>query len=283
VRIHYDVHGDPSHVAPTVVLVQGLGLSSRFWFDQADRLSREPDRWRVLTVDNRGVGRSDKPLGPYTMPRMADDIAAVLDHARVDRAYVVGLSLGGMIAQHVALRHPSRVAGLVLVATSAGFPHIRMPTAGALASFLSLPISGRLSKKKVDRSFARLLLGEKDLSRRGELLAGWPEALRTDRASLRIYVSHFVAMMIHSTGFRLGRVACPTVVVTGDDDILLPHHNSRMLARLMPGAHLEVVRGSGHIVPASDPECVRRALARLRTMSAGPSARQIDSAPVRSR
>jgi 3-oxoadipate enol-lactonase len=290
VRIHYEALGADG---PAVVLIQGLGLSSRFWFDVPERLATGPDPWRVLVPDHRGVGRSARPIGPYFMRTLADDVAAVLDHAGVERAYVAGISLGGMIAQHVALRHPSRVAGLVLLSTTAGFPYVRLPRLRALASFLSLPLTGRLRRRELDRSFARLLLSRKDLHRAGELLAGWPDALQTDPTSLRVFAAHFAAVLGHSTGWRLRRIACPTVIVTGDDDVLLPHHNSRLLAKLLPGAHLEIVSG-GHIVPANDPECVRRALDRARAMAGGrPAAktaadvaegeRQMLSAPVRSR
>jgi 3-oxoadipate enol-lactonase len=264
-RIHYDVHGNARQ---TAVLLHGLGLSSRFWFDQPLRLSSGPDPWRVITIDNRGVGRSDKPFAPYTMRAMADDVAAVLDHARVDRACVVGLSLGGMIAQHVALRHPSLVEGLVLLGTSAGFPHMHLPKARSLASFLALPFDGSLRRKEVRKSFARLLLGHRDVHRSGELLAGWPGALKTDPTPTRVFISHLAAAVFsHSAGDNLRRVSCPTVIVTGDDDALLPHHNSRTLARLVPRAHLEVVPGAGHIIPASHPECVRRALDKIKAMS----------------
>ena len=262
-RIHYESQGT---VGPTAVLIQGLGLSSRFWFDVPVRLASGPDPWRVITPDHRGVGRSDRPRGPYSMGLLADDVVAVLDHAQVDRAYVVGISLGGMIAQHVALRHPSRVAGLVLMATTAGFPHVRPPSPLALARFLSLPISGQLRRNHLGKAFARLLLSRKDVPRARELLAGWPAALQTEPTSLAVYAAHFAAVLGHSTGSRLRRIKCPTVIVTGDDDALLPHHNSRLLARLVPGAHLEIVPG-GHIIPASDPECVRRALDRARAMA----------------
>ncbi len=260
-RIHYEIHGSAEH---TVVLLHGLGLSSRFWFDQPRRLSTGPDGWRVITIDNRGVGRSDRPHGPYSMGMLADDVAAVLEHARIGRAYVAGLSLGGMIAQHVALRHPMRTAGLVLLGTSAGFPNMRLPEARLVASFLSLPLDGRLRRKRVPDSLARLLLSERDLPRAPELLAGWPAAFQTDSPPFRVYMSHLAALLGHRPGSRLGRIACPTVVVTGDDDSLLPHHNSHVLARLVPGAHLEIVPGAGHIIPVSDPDCVRRALTRLR-------------------
>ncbi len=265
-RIYYETRGT---AGPPAILIQGLGLSSRFWFDLPDRLAAgrdSGDPWRVLTPDHRGVGRSDRPLGPYFMRTMADDIAGVLDHAGLDRAFVVGISLGGMVAQHVAIRHPSRVAGLVLLATTAGFPHVRLPRLSALAYFLGLPLTGKLKRDPIDPVFARLLLSRRDVPRASELLSGWPAALKTEPTSLRVFAAHFAAVLGHSAGAALRQIACPTVIACGDDDALLPAQNSRVLARLIPGAHLEIVPG-GHILPANDPECVRRALDRARDMS----------------
>jgi pimeloyl-ACP methyl ester carboxylesterase len=262
-RIYYETRGT---AGPTAILIQGLGLSSRFWFDVPDRVANGRNPWQVLTPDHRGVGRSDRPLGPYFMRTMADDVAAVLDHARVDRAYVVGISLGGMVAQHVAIRHPSRVAGLVLLATTAGFPHVRLPNPLVLARFLSLPMTGQLRRNHVGSAFARMLLSKKDVARAGTLLADWPAALQTEPTTLAVFAAHFGAILAHSAGPGLRRIACPTVIVTGNDDTLLPAENSRVLARLIPGSYLEIIPG-GHILPANDPDVVRRSLERARAMS----------------
>ncbi len=262
-RIYYETRGTGG---PRAVLIQGLGLSSRFWFDVPDRLAAGRNPWHVLAPDHRGVGRSDRPLGPYFMQTMADDVAAVLDHARVDRAYVVGISLGGMVAQHVAIRHPSRVAGLVLLATTAGFPYVRLPNPLVLARFLSLPMTGQLRRNHVAPAFARLLLSKTDVARAGTLLAEWPAALQMEPTSLGVFAAHFGAILAHSAWPGLRRIACPTVIVSGDDDVLLPAENSRVLARLIPGSHLEIVPG-GHILHANDPECVRRSLDRARAMA----------------
>jgi pimeloyl-ACP methyl ester carboxylesterase len=288
-RIFYETRGTSG---PTAVLIQGLGLSSRFWFDVPDRLTAGRNPWHVLTPDHRGVGRSDRPVGPYFMRTMADDVAAVLDHARVERAYVVGISLGGMVAQHVAIRHPSRVAGLILLATTAGFPHVRLPNPLVLARFLSLPMTGQLRRNHVGAAFARMLLSKKDVARAGMLLADWPAALQTEPTSLAVFASHFGAIVAHSAGLGLRRIACPTVIVSGDDDVLLPAENSRILARLIPGSSLEIVPG-GHIIPANDPDCVRRSLDRARVMSGeepaaaaagfAEGAGQMLNAPVRSK
>ena len=265
VRIHYEVRSETKDAAsPAVVLVQGLGLSSRFWFDMPERLARGAKARRLIVLDNRGVGRSDKPRGPYRMATLADDVAAVLDASGTDRAIVVGISLGGMIAQHVALRHPGRVAGLVLLATTAGLPHARLPKARAVATLVGLPIVGRFRPAaQVGRALARLLLAEKDVPRAGELLSQWPAAMRAEPMLPRSYFAQLAAVATHSTGSRLKRLACPTVVVTGDEDILIPASNSRMLAKLVPGAYLDVVPSCGHAIPASDPECIERALGRL--------------------
>jgi pimeloyl-ACP methyl ester carboxylesterase len=262
-RICYDIH-EGAGAERTVVLVQGLGLSSRFWFDVPERLAAGPEPWRVVVLDNRGVGRSDKPSGPYRMATLADDVAAVLEHAGIEQAYVVGISLGGMIAQHVALRHPSRVAGLVLLATTAGLPYARLPNPRVIATLVGIPIAGKIGPApRVGRAFARLLLAEQDVPRARELLGKWPAAMRADPTTAKSFFAQLSAVLGHSTGFRLRRISCPTVVVTGDDDCLIPPQNSRMLARLVPGAQLEVIRACGHAIPASDPDCVARALKRV--------------------
>jgi pimeloyl-ACP methyl ester carboxylesterase len=264
-RIYYEVRSETKETtSPAVVLVQGLGLSSRFWFDLPERLAHGAKPRRVIVLDNRGAGRSDKPRGPYRMSTLADDVAAVLDAAGAKKAIVVGISLGGMIAQHVALRHPDRVAGLVLLATTAGFPHARLPTARALTTLLGLPIVGRFRPPaQVGRALARLLLPEKDVPRARELLSQWPAAMRAEPMLPGSYFAQLAAVMTHSTGSRLRRIACPTVVVTGDEDVLIPHQNSRFIARRVPGAHLDVVRSCGHAIPASDPDCIERALVKL--------------------
>lgn len=263
-RIHYEVTEPPAS-APArgdVVLLQGLGLSSRFWFDMPERLASDPrGPWRVVVVDNRGTGRSDRPRGPYRITRMADDVAACLDAANVARADVVGISMGGMIAQEVALRHPARTSGLVLLATTPGLPHGRPPRPRALASLVGLA----LTKPGVPaRALPRLLLPASQLHRARELFARWPGAMRAHPVTPRAFLAQLAAAAAHTTGFALHRIRCPTVVVTGADDVLVPPANSRVLAACIPGAHLEVLPGVAHGIPLLDEDVVARALAGLR-------------------
>lgn len=258
-RIHYTDHGDP-RAASTVVLLQGLGLSSTYWFDVPQMVASEPGAARrVLAIDNRGTGRSDKLKRVWTMGTMADDVVAVLDHAGVDAAYVVGISMGGMIAQHVALRHPSRVRGLVLIATTAGFLMGALPRPAALRRLLSLPFGG----PRAATNLTRLLLPESKWGRAREIFRDWPKAMREDPTSPGTFAAHLFAASTHLVAGRLKRIACPVVVVAGSHDALIPLRNATVLAQRIPRAELEVVADTGHAVFAEDRDLVRRMVVRL--------------------
>jgi pimeloyl-ACP methyl ester carboxylesterase len=224
------------------------------------RLIADKPECRVVILDNRGVGRSDRPAGAYQMAHMADDVAAVLDSVKIDRAYVVGISMGGMIAQHVALRHGRRVEGLVLLATTPGLPHGRPPGPRTLATLLTIPLA---RKRNAGIALSRILLPKRHQSRAKEIMWRWPAALAAEPTHPRAFFSQFSAVLRHSTGFRLKGIACPTVVVTGADDILVPPHNSRILAKHIPRATLEILPDVAHGVPLMDERVVHRALARL--------------------
>lgn len=256
-RIHYTVHGSQG---PAVVLLQGLGLSSRFWFDVPELLAHDPHGpRRVVAIDNRGTGKSDRPRRLWTMGTMADDVVAVLDHAGIDAAFVVGISMGGMIAQHCALRHPSRVRGLVLLATTPGFLMGALPEARALGRLLSLPLGG----KRASQALVRLLLPESKWGRAREIFREWPNAMREDPTATHTFAAHLFAASTHMVAPRLGRIRCPAIVVAGAEDRLIPLRNARVLASRIPGAELEVVEDSAHAVFAEDRDLVRRMVVRL--------------------
>jgi 3-oxoadipate enol-lactonase len=256
-RIHYTVHGK---AGPVVVLLQGLGLSSRFWFDVPELLAHDPHGpRRVVALDNRGTGRSDKPRRLWRMGTMADDVMAVLDHAGFEGAFVVGISMGGMIAQHCALRHPKRVHGLVLLATTPGFLMGALPEARALGRLLSLPFGGKGSSE----ALVRLLLPESKWHRAREIFRDWPSAMRDDPTAPHTFAAHLFAASTHMVAPRLGKIRCPAIVVAGAEDRLIPLRNAKVLATRIPRAHLEVVADTGHAVFADDRDLVRRMVVRL--------------------
>ena len=256
-RIHYETFGS---TGSAVVLLQGLGLSSRFWFDIPRQLAEDPARpRRVIAIDNRGTGKSDRPRPPWTMSTMADDVAAVLDHAGVERAIVVGVSMGGMITQHVALRHPHRVRGLVLLATTAGFLAGALPEAMALYYLLTLPFGGR----RASVNMARLLLPKSKWERAKEIFRDWPRAMRDDPTAPGTFAAHLFAASTHFVVPRLSRIECPVLVCAGADDALIPKRNAEALVRRLPWAELELLPDTGHALFAEDRDLVRRLVERL--------------------
>lgn len=258
------MHGDRA-AGSAVVLLQGLGLSSRFWFDVPELLASDPTSPRhVLAIDNRGTGRSDKPRRLWTMGTMADDVIAVLDHAGVEKAFVVGISMGGMIALQVALRHPSRVRGLVLFATTAGFLLGALPPAGAVRRLLTLPLGG----PRAARNLTRLLLPESKWERAHEILREWPKAMRDHPTKTRTFAAHLFAASTHLVTRRLHSIQCPTLVVAGSHDALIPLQNAKVLAKHIPHAELEVIEETGHAIFAEDRDLVRRMVARLEAREA---------------
>jgi 3-oxoadipate enol-lactonase len=258
-RVHFREYGSPRN--PTLVLIQGLMLDGRFWFEMPELLAEDRAQpWHVLVPDNRGVGLSDLPRRPWTMGDMADDVAAVLDAVGVRRAVIAGISMGGMIAQQLALRHPERVVGLVLMATWPGLPFGKLPE---LAMIRGLVGSSMAAQRNFD-TLARLILPDRELANAWQHLEGWVRLMREQPPRRRTFLGQFGAITTHSTGHRLARIAAPVRVVTGDEDRLVPPSNSEVLAARLPQAELEVLPGVAHGIPFIDRDVVRRNTALLR-------------------
>lgn len=262
-RIHYALSGDEG---PVVVLIQGLGLSSRFWVDVPESLHRAPAPYRVLLVDNRGTGQSGRPSRRFSVADMADDVACALDAAGIAHAYVVGISMGGMIAQQVAIRHPRRVLGLVLLATTPGLPHSVIPPVRSLGMLAQLPFASIGGGR--ERLFREMFFASRPPPEGTRLasflMSHWGPLLDIDRTDARSYFRQFAAVVTHSTGFQLSRITCPTHVVAGADDLIVPARNAEILARRIRGATLELLPGIGHAIPVEDREVVLRAVERVR-------------------
>lgn len=219
-----------------VLLVQGLGYARWGWDPVVPGLA---ERFRVLTFDNRGIGESDKPAGPYTAREMAADAVQVLDEAGLEHAHVVGASLGGMIAQEVAAAAPERVEKLVLCSTTPGGPDaVPMPSVTvrlfteaatlapdeALRRFVANALSPSAPESLVDQIYARRLANPPDP-------AGWQ------------------AQAAAGTTFPGvdGAITAPTLVVHGTDDNVVDCGNAQLLAARIPGARVQLIPGGGHL------------------------------------
>ena len=245
-KLHWEAIG-PVNAEP-VLLIMGLSLGSRAWDKLPAQLAR---RFRVITFDNRGTGRSVKRGVAFRMAQLADDAAQVLGEAGERSAHVFGISMGGMIAQELALRHPERVRSLALGCTFACWRTAKRPTLGTIFDLVMLNSGLGRSPRRIGRLLAS---PQFDAQRVAQWLRG------ADRTTPRYVIAQMLAIRGHACEDRLKEIRVPTLVMTGTDDRLVPPENSDVLARLIPNARLVKFEGAGHVFPIEREADVVRAL-----------------------
>ncbi len=236
VRLHYSTTGRTA--APPVVLIQGLGADKQLWTLQRLALARQ---YRTIALDNRGAGRSDKPYGEYSLEQMADDTLAVLDHAGAADAHVVGASMGGVIAQILALRHPDRVRSLTLACTACQQHAWRQELLAEWAE-----IAQQRGMRAMTNAAARWTIGPRSFRRISPAI-GWLGPLALSRPP-HAFAAQVGAILAASEELRdeLGRISVPTLVMVGNQDILTPRGDAEELAERIPTAELVVISGAAH-------------------------------------
>jgi len=237
-RLYYELYGE----GEPLLLIMGLGANHLGWTAQIPSYSRE---FRVIVFDNRGTGQSDFPAdADYTIPMLADDAAALLEALGVDSAHVYGISMGGMIAQEMALRHPDRVKSLILGATTPGGPNAVAPQPEAIRSLLE---QGAAFDRGVTPALLDALFSPGFLADHGsELVAAFQSMADYPPTSREAYQAQLRAVAAHDTYDRLPDIDAPTLVLHGTDDPLLPAANGRILAERIPGAKLVLLDGARH-------------------------------------
>ena len=235
VKIYWEEHGtgDP------LLLIMGLGATLEWWARLVPVLSA---RYRTIVYDNRGVGRSDIPAAPYSIAGMAEDAAAVLDAAGIASAHVFGASMGGMIAQELALRHPERVRSLILGCTACG---------GTQSVAADKEVRAALGARlKMTREEAMWLMAPYIFD------AGTPRERVAEDIAVRLtakvtndgYFAQLGAIREWpGTHDRLAALTMPTLVIHGETDRLVPAENGRIIARAIPGSRLVMIPNASHI------------------------------------
>ncbi len=232
-RIAYDVQGD----GEPLVLIMGLGYGRWGWEPVVEPLAA---RYRVITFDNRGYGDSDAPPGPYTAAQLAGDTLAVLDAAGVDRAHVVGASLGGAVAQELALRHGGRIEKLVLMATMSGVSNMHPIPAPTLALMAEAPT---LDPAVAIRRFVENALEPEPDPPLVDRIVALRVAKPPDPAG---WAAQAAIWATFDAWEELPRIEAPTLVVQGEGDVVVDPRNAALLAERIPGAELRMVPG-GHL------------------------------------
>jgi pimeloyl-ACP methyl ester carboxylesterase len=222
-----------------VLLIHGLGYTRQGWGPLRERLAR---RYRVISFDNRGIGESDIPPGPYRVEDMAGDALQVLDEAGAERAHVLGASLGGFVAQVVAADRPERVDRLILACTSPGGPDSYPLPEATLRLMTEAP---SLAPEVALRRFVENAVAVGSRTELIDEIYAYRQAHPPDPAG---WAAQAGAGAAWDAGDRLERIAAPTLVVTGTADTVVDPRNSELIAGRIHGAQLERLEGAGHML-----------------------------------
>jgi 3-oxoadipate enol-lactonase len=244
-RLHYERSGS----GEPLLLITGFTISAAVFEPVLPLYTR---RFACVSYDNRGSGRSASPLHPTSIPELAGDACRVLDAAGIESAHVYGLSMGGMIAQEMAIRFPERVRGLVLGCSTPGGPRAIRPTLSELGALGAGMLAGM--REPGFPVLARMLFSPAFRENHPERVRELLRFFAAHRAGPWGGASHFWASVYHDTVARLGTIQAPTLVMHGGADTMAPIANARLLADRIPDAELCVVPGTGHAYLLEDPE-----------------------------
>lgn len=237
IKLHYEIEGQ----GQPLLLIMGLGAPAAAW--DTEFVREMSHTHKVITYDNRGTGLSDKPDEPYSIAMFASDAVGLLDALSIPRAHILGVSMGGMIAQELGIHYPQRVASLILGCTTPG-GKIAVPV---------LPESMKALEARASQT-------PEEAAREGWRLSFSEEFIRTHPAELEAHLArvlahvtppfayerHLQATMTLRVYKQLKEITAPTLVATGRDDVLIPAANSEILAREIPGAELAIFDNAGH-------------------------------------
>lgn len=255
ISMYYEVLGE----GEPLILIGSMGTDLSGWRLQSPEFSK---KYRVVTFDNRGWGQSDAPDVPYSIAMMADDTAGLMAALGIEQAHVLGKSMGGQIAQELAIRHPDRVRSLILASTSAGPYVLETPL---LKEWAASALTG-VSRKTLfqimlpfvftDHTFEDPEMAEMAI----QMLAWGTSGDKAAPGCAEPYAirRQFVACVEHYVRGRLGRVKAPTLVIAGRDEFFIPLELCQELAASIPGARLDILEGGGHALNEDIPEKFNR-------------------------
>ena len=245
----HELYYERSGSGEPLLLIMGMSGTHLSWGDPfLDALRRD---FEIVIYDHRGIGKSSRAEPPYTIGDLAEDAAGLLDELGWERPHVAGISMGGMVAQELALRHPERVRTLTLGCTYAGGPGASLSPESTLQRL-------QASWMAADREVALRTMWEVNVApgfaADDDRYADFRRRALEVPAALPSIMAQAQACAMHDTSGRLGQIAAPTLVIHGTADEMLPVANAKLIADAIPGARLEVFDGVGHLFFWEDPE-----------------------------
>lgn len=247
INVYYEIHGSGDQ---TLTLNRGLGADLLSWFPQVPEFSRH---FQTLVFDNRGAGRSDKPDSPYSIQQMASDVNNLLLALQIERTALLGISMGGMIAQEFAIHYPEKLTCLILGCTSFGGPQsVPLPQ-----QMLDAILAGPVADEEVKRLQEQALYSDDTILGNRSVISANVEARGRFPIPRFALARQATALLNHDAANRVEQIRVPTLVVTGMEDRLIPPANSRLLTERIPGATLLELPG-GHLFTSEHPDAFNR-------------------------
>ena len=254
INIHYEIQGD----GVPLVLIAGLGYPAWQWHRMTPYLAKE---LKVITFDNRGVGGTDKPAGPYTARLLADDTAALLKALKIESAVVMGHSMGGFIAQELALSYPDKVSGLILSSTNFGGPHHVPVTPEAMA------VLSDVTSDPATRFTNGLVVSTAPgfAEKHPEIIQEWLEwrlANPLDLAGYQAQMAIGLGLISEAASFenRLGEIHTPTLILFGEHDKVVPPANADLLAAKIQNSKVVILPDAGHFFTMEVPQAAAQVI-----------------------
>ncbi|MGH7452528.1 MAG: alpha/beta fold hydrolase, partial [bacterium] len=233
IELYYEIAGK----GPYLVLIEGLGVASWIWEKQVPAFAQH---FTTVIYDNRGVGKSEKPAGPYSISMMADDLAALLDSLRIPKAHVLGISMGGFIAQDFALRYPQKVDRLILVSTSAGGPdHVAMAPEVLQQMFATDGAPREVTRKKLALAYSEAFMKTKEVEPLIDLRLADPQPPHA-------YMAQAMAGASFNLSDKVQMIQAPCLIMAATGDRLVPVANAHHLSKKIPHSRLKIYAGYGH-------------------------------------
>lgn len=254
IELHYEIHGE----GKPLVLISGLGYSNWQWHKMVPLLA---EHFQVITFDNRGVGQSDKPAGPYTAQMLAQDTVGLLDALKIEKAIIAGHSMGGFIAQAIALDFPQRVEKLILCSTNFGGPN-HVPVTPEAMKVLTDVSSDALTRFKNGLAVSTAPGWSEKNPAMIEAWVQWRVANPIEPAPYQAQMAIGLGLLPESAAFenKLPRLNVPTLILFGAHDKVVPPANADLLTQKIAGSTVVIFPNAGHFFPIEIAEAASRAI-----------------------
>ena len=240
VKIYYEVHG-PEFGHP-LLLLEGWGFDSWMWFRQIPEFSK---KYKCIVVDNRGVGKSSKPDYPYEMNMFAKDAIGVLDFLNIKKAHILGISMGGFIAQELAITYPERVITVIIASCSFGGPNAIETSNDTLARMFAVPTE-TISKDQAFKMRSSVVASKEWLQANKTLIDQiniWKEQ---NPQPLKAWLNQAHAVTVFNAENKVSSITAPTLIIHGDSDLVVPPKNAELLHEKITNSQLVMIEKGQH-------------------------------------